>query len=149
MGEAPHSLQAPLCFDIAKVGEPIANIDEREVAEGARPENKVHGLCKISDEEPSKLADRQKSRRTWNTKYKEALKHPHYKFVLYLESKTSILKKNYWPTDLEIHAGQLLLKKDFPHVDGLHDSAVKGSLVVPATPEFVQILKNWVSLGVP
>ena len=149
MREASHSLQAPLCFDIAKVGEPIANIDEREVAEGARPENKVHGLCKISDEEPSKLADRQKSRRTWNTKYKEALKHPHYKFVLYLESKTSILKKNYWPTDLEIHAGQLLLKKDFPHVDGLHDSAVKGSLVVPATPEFVQILKNWVSLGVP
>lgn len=139
-----------LCFDIAKVGEPIANIDEEEVAEGAIPENNVHGLCKISDEEPSKPADRQKSRRTWNTKYKEALKHPDYKFVLYLESKTSILQKNYWLTDSENHARQLLLKKDFHHVDGLHDSAVKGSLVVPATPEFVQILKtgsHWVYLS--
>ena len=85
-----------LCFDIAKVGEPIANINEGEEAEGAIPENKVHGLCKIPDEEPSKLADRQKSRRTSNTKYKETLKRPDYKFVLYLERKTSILKKNYW-----------------------------------------------------
>ena len=62
---------------------------------------------------------------------------PDYKFVLYLEIKTSILEKNYWLTDSEIHTGQLLLKKDLPHVDGLHDPAVKGSLAVPATSEFV------------
>ena len=75
---------------------------------------------------------------------------PDDKFVLYLESKSSILKKNYWLTDSEIHAGQLLLKKDFPYVDGLHDPAIKGSLVVPATSEFIQILNtgsHWVCLS--
>ena len=72
---------------------------------------------------------------------------PDYKLVLYLESKTSILKMNYWLADSEIHAGQLLLKKHFPYVDGVHDPAIKGSLVVPATSEFVQILNtgsHWV-----
>ena len=75
---------------------------------------------------------------------------PDYKLVLYLESKTSILKMNYWLADSEIHAGQLLLKKQFPYVDGLHDPAIKGSLVVPATSEFVQILNtgsHWVCLS--
>ena len=75
---------------------------------------------------------------------------PDYKLVLYLESKTSILKMNYWLADSEIHAGQLLLKKHFPYVDGLHDPAIKGSLVVPATSEFVQILNtgsHWVCLS--
>ena len=33
----------------------------------------VHGPNNIFDEEPLKLPDRPKSRRTWNTKYKEAL----------------------------------------------------------------------------
>ena len=55
--------------------EPIANIEEGEAAKDAIPENKVHCTNKISDKEPSKLPDRQKSRRTWNTKCKEALKH--------------------------------------------------------------------------
>jgi len=57
---------------------------------------------------------------------------------------------NYWLADSEIHAGQLLLKKHFPYVDGLHDPAIKGSLVVPATSEFVQILNtgsHWVCLS--
>lgn len=55
--------------------EPIANIDEGEAAEDAIPRNKVHGPNTISDKEPSKLPNRQKSSRTWNTKCKEALKH--------------------------------------------------------------------------
>ena len=54
--------------------EPIANTDEREAVEEAILENKVHGPDNIFDEEPSKLPDRQKSPRTWNTKCKEALK---------------------------------------------------------------------------
>lgn len=55
--------------------EPIANIDEGEAAEDAIRGNKVHGPNTIPDKEPSKLPDRQKSSRTWNTKCKEALKH--------------------------------------------------------------------------
>ena len=54
--------------------EPIGNIAEEEAVEDAILENKVHGPNSIFDEEPSKLPDRQKSRRTWNTKCKEALK---------------------------------------------------------------------------
>ena len=75
---------------------------------------------------------------------------PGYKLVLHLESKAGILNKNYWLADSEIHAGQLLLKKDFQYVDGLHDPAIKGSLVVPATSEFVKILNtgsHWVCLS--
>ena len=37
----------------------------------------------------------------------------------------------------------------FPYVDGLHDPAIKGLLVVPATSEFIQILNtgsHWVCL---
>jgi len=75
---------------------------------------------------------------------------PDHKLVLYLESKTSILKKNYWLADSKIHAGQLLLKKDFPYVDGLHDPATKGSHVVPTASKFVQMLNtgsHWVCLS--
>jgi len=45
--------------------EPIAKIDEEEVAEDAIPENKVRDSNVIFDDEPSKLPDRQKSRRTY------------------------------------------------------------------------------------
>ena len=75
---------------------------------------------------------------------------PGYKLVLYPERKAGILNTNYWLADSEIHAGQLLLNKDFPYVDGLHDPAIKGSIVVPATSEFVQILNtgsHWVCLS--
>ena len=75
---------------------------------------------------------------------------PDNKLVLYPESKASILKENYWLADSDIHAGQLLLKKDFPYVDCFHDPAIKGSRVVPATSEFVQILNtvsHWVCLS--
>ena len=55
------------------------------------------------------------------------------KLNLYIENKTRILQKTTWLSDSEIHAGQMLLKRDYPFVDGLCDPAIKGSLVVPAT----------------
>ena len=36
----------------------------------------------------------------------------------------------------------MLLKKSFPQVDGLHDLAITGPLVTPATIEFVQVIKR-------
>jgi len=68
----------------------------------------------------------------------------------YIENRTNILKNTHWPTDSEIHAGQMLLKSHFPFVDGLSNPAIKGSLVVPAISEFVQIINNgshWVCLS--
>ena len=75
---------------------------------------------------------------------------PHYKLNLYIENKTRILQKTTWLSDSEIHAGQMLLKRDYPFVDGLCDPAIKGSLVVPATSEFIQIINtgnHWVCLS--
>ena len=72
------------------------------------------------------------------------------KLTLYMESKFGIVKPTYWLHDSEIHAGQVLLKKEFPFIDGLQDPAVKGSLVIPATSEFVQIInvgKHWVCIS--
>ena len=69
---------------------------------------------------------------------------------LYMETKTRILKRTTWLSDTELHAGQLLLKSMFPYIDGLSDPAVKGSLVIPVTSEFVQILNtgsHWVCMS--
>ena len=44
----------------------------------------------------------------------------------------------------------MLLKRDFPFVDGLGDPAINGSLVVPATSDFIQIINtgaHWVCLS--
>lgn len=55
----------------------------------------------------------------------------------------------------QIQAGQILLKKQFPLIDGLHDPSVKGHLVEPASTKFVQIVnvgEHWLcltSIGVP
>lgn len=75
---------------------------------------------------------------------------PEYKLDLYTENKARILQKTTWLSDSEIHAGQMLLKRDFPLVDGLGDPAIKGSLVVPATSDFIQIINtdsHWVCLS--
>ena len=75
---------------------------------------------------------------------------PNYKLNLYIENKTRFLQKTTWLSDSEIHAGQMLLKRDYPFVDGLCDPAIKGSLVVPATSEFIQIINtgnHWVCLS--
>ncbi|XP_068734644.1 uncharacterized protein [Montipora capricornis] len=70
--------------------------------------------------------------------------------TLYKESKSNILDIMGWLYDSEIHAGQSLLKRDFPMVDGLHDPAVRGALVTPAASEFIQIIdvgRHWVCLS--
>ena len=75
---------------------------------------------------------------------------PNYKLNLYIENKTRFLQKTTWLSDSEIHAGQMLLKRDYPFVDGLCDPAIKGSLVVPATSEFIHIINtgnHWVCLS--
>ena len=38
-------------------------------------------------------------------------------FVLYQDARDNILKKTHWLFDSEIHAGQILLKEQFPFVD--------------------------------
>ena len=75
---------------------------------------------------------------------------PESKLILYHASKSSILNKTSWLTDSEIHAGQLLLKKEFPFLDGLNDTTITGSHVVPARSDFVQIVNtgsHWVCLS--
>ena len=75
---------------------------------------------------------------------------PASKLMLYRESKNSIFDKTYWLHDSEINAGRILFKKAFPFVDGLVDPAVTGTLVVPATSEFVQLINvgsHWVCLS--
>ena len=65
---------------------------------------------------------------------------PQSKLVLYSESKPSILRRAYWLHDSEIYAGEILLKRAFPLIDGLNDPAQIGPLVIPAMSEFVQII---------
>ena len=75
---------------------------------------------------------------------------PESKLILYEASKSSILRKTSWLTDSEIHAGQLVLKKEFPFLDGLNDTSMTGSHVVPAKSDFVQIVNtgsHWVCLS--
>ena len=75
---------------------------------------------------------------------------PESKLILYHASKSSILNKTSWLTDSEIHAGQLLLKKELPFLDGLNDTTITGSHVVPARSDFVQIVNtgsHWVCLS--
>ena len=49
-------------------------------------------------------------------------------FVLYQNARDNILKKTHWLFDSEIHAGQILLKEQFPFTDGLCDPAVNGEV---------------------
>ena len=75
---------------------------------------------------------------------------PESKLILYHASKSSILNETSWLTDSEIHAGQLLLKKELPFLDGLNDTTITGSHVVPARSDFVQIVNtgsHWVCLS--
>ena len=69
--------------------------------------------------------------------------------TLLQEHKSNILDKKGWLFDTEIQAGQILFKKQFPLIDGLHDPSVKGHLVEPASTEFVQIVnvgEHWLRL---
>ena len=86
----------------------------------------------------------------WLTMHNSSPDDPDSKLTLYRESKNSILDKTYWLHDSEIQAGQILLKMVFPFLNGLIDPAVRGTLVLPATSEFVQIINvgsHWVCLS--
>ena len=75
--------------------------------------------------------------------------NPESKLILYEASKSSILNKTSWLTDSKVHAGQLVLKKEFPFLDGLNDTTITRSQVVPARSDFVQIVNtgpHWVCL---
>ena len=75
---------------------------------------------------------------------------PDAKVTLYQASKENILDKKGWLTDSEIHPGQVLLKMEFPLVDGLCDPAVQGDLVTPAISEFIQIINtgaHWICMS--
>ena len=75
---------------------------------------------------------------------------PDAKVTLYQASKENILDKKGWLTDSEIHAGQMLLKMEFPLVDGLCNPAVQGDLVTPAISEFIQIINtgaHWICMS--
>ena len=85
---------------------------------------------------------------TWLTIHNS--NQPDSKVTLYLVSKSNILNPKGWLTDSEIHVGQMLLKMEFPLVDGLCDPAITGDLVTPATSEFVQIINtgaHWVCMS--
>ena len=87
---------------------------------------------------------------TWLTIDSSSPDYPDSKLTLYKESRDGIVKPTYWLHDSEIHAGQVLLKKQFPHVDGLQDPAITGPQVVPATSEFVQVVnvgRHWVCIS--
>ena len=87
--------------------------------------------------------------RVWLNIDNSSPEDPQSKLVLYSESKPSILRRGYWLHDSEIYAGEILLKRAFPLIDGLNDPAQIGPLVVPAMSEFVQIINigaHWVSL---
>ena len=72
------------------------------------------------------------------------------KLVLYEQTKTRLLKKLTWLNNVEINAGQMLLKNSFPTIGGLGDPSITGSDVIPAKSAFVQILNtggHWVCLS--
>lgn len=87
---------------------------------------------------------------SWNTVEDCSPEDPAAKINLYIENRTNILKNTHWLTNSEIHSEQMILKRHFPFLNGLRDPAIKGSLVVPANSEFVQIITtglHWVCLS--
>ena len=94
--------------------------------------------------------DGQDSYTPWITIDNASPDDPQSKLTLNHEHREGILKPNYWLHDTEIQAGQVMLKKQFPFVDGLHCPSIKGVLVIPASSEFIQILnagRHWVCMS--
>ena len=66
---------------------------------------------------------------------------------LYMVSKVNTLQTSAWLSDTEIHAGQQLLKEQFPFVDGLRYPSIVGDLITPCKSTFVQTMNtggHWV-----
>ena len=76
--------------------------------------------------------------------------HDDENIMLYPGNRDNILKQDGWLFDSEINAAQLLLKNQFPYIDGLEDPAIIDSHITPAISEFVQIVNtgnHWVCLS--
>lgn len=76
--------------------------------------------------------------------------HSNGKLTLYSGNKGNILRPEDWLMDKEVTAAQLLLKQQFPYVDGLEDTSIVDPLVSPAFSEFVQVVNtgnHWVFLS--
>ncbi|PFX22793.1 hypothetical protein AWC38_SpisGene12689 [Stylophora pistillata] len=72
------------------------------------------------------------------------------KLTLYPGNKENILRPDGWLIDKEVTAAQLLLKEQFPCVNGLEDTSIIGPLVSPTLHEFVQVVNtgnHWVCLS--
>ena len=143
--EGPTSEQAASCISVqvGKIpdnvsGDPIAHDKISSSSHGKPP------ILTITDDDDSQDSV------TWLTIDNSTPCDPDTKLTLYKESRDGILKTTYWLHDSEIHAGQILLRKEFPHVDGLQDPAFRGELVLPAAYEFVQIInvgRHWVCIS--
>ena len=68
--------------------------------------------------------------------------HDDGRFNLYSENKENILNATGWLCDSEVTAAQYIFKANFPHIDGLRDSAMIGPLVTPVESELVQVLNT-------
>lgn len=95
------------------------------------------------------IDDDSSSPKVWLTLQNVCPDDPESRLTILEATKNNILDKNGWLYDTEINAGQILLKKQFPLVDGLCDPAIRGHLVDPATSEFVQIINvgHWLCLS--
>ena len=95
------------------------------------------------------IDDDSSSPKIWLTLQNVCPDDPESRLTILEATKNNILDKNGWLYDTEINAGQILLKKQFPLVDGLCDPAIRGHLIDPATSEFVQILNvgHWLCLS--
>ena len=143
--EGPTSKQAASCtsVEVSKIpnkvsGDPIAHDKICSSSHGKPP------ILIINDDDYSQDSV------TWLTIDNSTPCDPDAKLTLYKESRDGILKTTYWLHDSEIHAGQILLKEEFPHVDGLQDPAIRGELVLPAAYEFVQVVnvgRHWACIS--
>ena len=136
--EGPTSKQAASCTSVEVSKNPITYDKISSSSHGKPPILIIND----DDDSPDSVA--------WLTIDNSNPCDPDAKLTLYKESRDGIFKTTYWLHDSEIHAGQVLLKKEFPHVDGLQDPAIRGELVLPAAYEFVQIINvggHWVCIS--
>ena len=142
--------------EFGKLKENSGKEDEREGSPSPKLYNKneTKNEKKETVKKPPPAAvvinDDSSSPKIWLTLQNVCPDDPESRLTILEATKNNILDKNGWLYDTEIIAGQILLKKQFPLVDGLCDPAITGHLVDPATSEFVQIINvggHWLCLS--
>ena len=131
---------------------PVQSVEESVTATGACTEpSTARSSCRYNTKPIMVLDDDGgQGSYTWITINNASPDDPQSKLTLNHEHKEGILRSNYWLHDIEIQAGQIMLKKEFPLVDGLHPPFIKGELVIPALSEFIQIInvgRHWVCMS--